>query len=201
MAEAMGEGIKREKDAMKIIFLDRDGVINRDPGFGGYITSWKVFEFLPRSLEALKKLNQAGYEVFIISNQAGVAKGLYTLKDLDEINKNMLKEVEKAGGRIRSIHYCPHMDEDNCGCRKPKTGLFSLAAKDLGVNFADAFFVGDNRRDILAGKAIGCKTIFVLSGNTSLENLDVKPDFIARDLFEAVEKIVLKSMGREKWRP
>ncbi|MBL7085355.1 MAG: HAD family hydrolase [Candidatus Omnitrophica bacterium] len=186
---------------MKIIFLDRDGVINRDPGFGGYITCWKEFEFLPGALEALKRLNRAGYEVIVISNQAGVAKCLYTLKDLDEITQNMLREIEKAGGRIRSVHYCPHKDEDSCNCRKPETGLFSQATKGLqvnpalackgGVNFADSFFVGDNRRDVLAAKAIGCKSIFVLSGNTKLEELDVRPDFVAHDLLEAVEKIVL----------
>jgi len=177
---------------MKIIFLDRDGVINRDPGFGGYVTSWEEFEFLPGALEALKRLNQAGYEAIIISNQAGVAKGLYTQSNLDKMTKNMLKAVEKAGGKIRSVHYCPHRDEDNCDCRKPKTGLFSQATKGLQVNFADTFFVGDNRRDMLAGKAVGCKTIFVLSGNTKLEDLDVKPNFIARDLLQAVDKIVLK---------
>lgn len=177
---------------MKTIFLDRDGVINKDPGFGGYITCWEEFEFLPGSLEALKRLNQAGYEVMVISNQAGVAKGLYTLGDLDKITKNMLGEIEKAGGGIRSVHYCPHRDEDNCNCRKPRTGLFSQATKDLGVNFTDTFFVGDNRRDVLAAKAIGCKSIFVLSGNTKLEDLDVQPDFVAGDLLEAVDKIVLK---------
>lgn len=189
---------------MKAIFLDRDGVVNKDPGFGGYVTSWDKFEFLPGALEALKKLNQAGFEVIVISNQAGVAKGLYTIQDLDEITKNMLKEVAKSGARIRAVHYCLHKDEDNCSCRKPKTGLFSQATKALqaspvspdimsgsnGVNFADSFFVGDTRRDVLAGKAIGCKTIFVLSGNTKLEDLDVKPDFIARDLLDAVNKIV-----------
>ena len=175
---------------MKAIFLDRDGVINRDPGFGGYITSWKGFEFLPGSLEAIKKLNQAGFEIVVISNQGGVAKGLYALKDLDEITQNMLREIEKAGGRIRSVHYCPHKDEDSCNCRKPETGLFSQATKGLQVNFADSFFVGDNRRDVLAAKAIGCKSIFVLSGNTKLEELDVRPDFVARDLLEAVEKII-----------
>ena len=176
---------------MKAIFLDRDGVINRDPGFGGYVTSWKEFEFLPGSLEAIKRLNQSGYEVIVISNQGGVAKGLYALKDLDKITKNMLGEIEKAGGKISSVHYCPHKDEDDCDCRKPKTGLFSQATKGLQVNFADTFFVGDNRRDVLAAKAIGSKSIFVLSGNTKLEELDVRPNFVARDLLEAVEKIVL----------
>lgn len=178
---------------MKIIFLDRDGVINRDPGFGGYVTSWQEFDFLPGSLEALKKLHQTGYTVIVISNQGGVAKGLYTQKALDEITKNMLAQVEQAGGRIRAVHYCPHQDEDNCNCRKPKTGLFARATKGIQVNFVETYFVGDNRRDVLAAKAIGAKSIFVLSGNTKLEELDVKPDFIARDLLEAVEKIVLKS--------
>ena len=177
---------------MKIIFLDRDGVINRDPGFGGYVTCCEEFEFLPGAFEAIKRLNQSGYEVIVISNQGGVAKGLYALKDLDKITKNMLGEIEKAGGKIRSVHYCPHKDEDNCNCRKPKTGLFSQATKGLQVNFTNTFFVGDNRRDVLAAKAIGCKSIFVLSGNTKLEELDVRPDFVARNLLEAVDKIVLK---------
>lgn len=177
---------------MKIIFLDRDGVINRDPGFGGYVISWQEFEFLPGSLEALKKLNQARYEVIVISNQAGVAKGLYTLKDLDVMTKNMLKEVEKAGGKIRSVNYCIHQDEDDCNCRKPKTGLLVQAVKGLNIDFAGTFFVGDNRRDVLAAKAVGAKSIFVLSGNTELEELDVQPDFVAKDLLEAVEKVVLR---------
>ena len=176
---------------MKVIFLDRDGVINKDPGFGGYVTSWQKFEFLPGSLEALRKLNQAGYEVIVLSNQAGVAKGLYTLKDLDEISTNMTREIEKAGGKISSVHYCPHRDEDNCGCRKPKTGMFHKATEGLEVDFADTFFVGDNKTDVLAAKDIGCRSIFVLSGITKLEDLDVRPDFVARDLLEAVDKIIL----------
>ncbi len=177
---------------MKLIFLDRDGVINRDPGFGGYVTTPEEFEFLPGSVEALKRLNQAGYAVIVISNQAGVAKGLYSRRDLDDITAKMIGELEKEGAKIYSVHYCPHRDEDNCTCRKPKTGLFSQAAEGLQVDFSDTFFVGDNRRDVLAAKAIGCKSIFVLSGNTKLEDLDVKPNFIAKDLLEAVDKIVLQ---------
>ena len=176
---------------MKVIFLDRDGVINRDPGFGGYVTSWKCFEFLPGSLKALKKLNQAGYRVIVISNQAGVSKGLYTREDLDELTQNMRKEVEAAGGRLEAVHYCLHQDSDHCDCRKPKTGMFNRATEALAVNFSETFFVGDNRRDVLAAKAIEAKSIFVLSGNTKLENLDVKPDYIAKDLLNAVDKIVL----------
>jgi len=177
---------------MKIIFLDRDGVINRDSGFGAYVTSWKVFEFLPGSLLALKKLHQAGYRVIVISNQAGVSKGLYTKQDVDELTQNMQKEVAAAGGKLEAVHYCLHQDSDNCDCRKPKTGMFAQATKGMEINFADTFFVGDSRRDVLAAKAIGAKSIFVLSGNTKLADLDVKPDFIAKDLLNAVERIILK---------
>ena len=177
---------------MKVIFLDRDGVINRDPGFGGYITCWDEFEFLPGSLEALTKLKKAGFTVMVLSNQAGVTKGLYTREDVDELTKNMLHEIKKAGGGVHSVNYCFHQDEDNCDCRKPKTGMFAKATNGLQVNFSDTFFVGDNRRDVLAAKAIGAKSIFVQSGNTKLEDLDVKPDFIAKDLLQAVDKIVLK---------
>ena len=178
---------------MKAIFLDRDGVINKDAGFGDYIRSWKAFEFLPGSLEALKKLTQSGFDIFIISNQAGVAKGLYTKEDVQEINRVLLKQAKAAGARIHSIHYCFHQDSDNCDCRKPKTGLFIQAAEGLDVDFKNTYFIGDSRRDVLAARAIGTKSIFVLSGNTKLEDLEVKPDFIAGNLLSAVEKIVLKN--------
>ncbi|MCQ9208141.1 MAG: HAD family hydrolase [Omnitrophica bacterium] len=181
---------------MQTIFLDRDGVINRDAGFGDYIKSWQEFEFLPGSLEALKRLNQAGFSVIVISNQAGVAKGLYTQEDVNILTKNMLKEVEKAGGKIDSVNYCFHQDADDCNCRKPKTGLFSKATEGTRVNFADTYYIGDARRDVLAAKGIGAKSIFVQSGNTKLEDLDTKPDFIARDLLEAIERIVLKGKKR-----
>ncbi|MFC1631537.1 D-glycero-beta-D-manno-heptose 1,7-bisphosphate 7-phosphatase [Candidatus Omnitrophota bacterium] len=177
---------------MQAIFLDRDGVINRDPGNGGYVTSWGIFEFLPGSLQALKQLHQAGYNVIVISNQAGVAKGLYTKQALDQLTRNMQKEIAAAGGKLCSVNYCLHQDSDNCNCRKPKTGMLDRVARELDIDFSQTYFVGDNRRDILAGKAVGCRTIFVLSGNTKLENLDVKPDFIAKDLLDAVNKIILK---------
>ncbi len=175
---------------MKVIFLDRDGVINKD--LERYTTSWDEFEFLPGAKEALAKLVQAGFRIVIISNQAGVAKGLYTKKTLDEITDNMLREIEHAGGKIDSIYYCLHQTSDNCSCRKPKPGLLLKAQKELNIDLAQAFFIGDSRRDVLAGKAAGCKTIIVLSGKSKIEDLDVKPDYIARDLFSAVEKIILK---------
>ena len=104
----------------KIIFLDRDGVINVEPGKDLYVMNWKQFKFLPGSIDAIKKLNRAGYKLFIISNQGGVSKGLFSQKDLDDITKKMLSEIEKAGGRIDGIFYCTHKKEDDFNCRKPK---------------------------------------------------------------------------------
>ncbi|MBU4477937.1 MAG: D-glycero-beta-D-manno-heptose 1,7-bisphosphate 7-phosphatase [Candidatus Omnitrophica bacterium] len=181
----------------KIIFLDRDGVINKD--LNGYVTAWPEFEFLPNVLEAIKRLSELGFKVVVVSNQAGVAKGYYTAETLARITAQMLETVRAAGGRIFSVHYCTHRDEDDCICRKPKTGLFKQALAGISVNLKETFFVGDNERDIEAGKKMGCRTILVLSGITKTKadvyNFKHRPDFIADDLWDAVERIIAKGKG------
>src|SRR3989338_861217 len=179
----------------KVIFLDRDGVINRDPENlkYQYVTKWKEFKFLPGAKRAIKKLTDAGYSIYIISNQAGISKRYFTMKALRTITRNMSKELAKAGGRITDVFYCPHKTEDNCDCRKPKAGLFKKALKRGAVDFKKAFFAGDNIRDVQAGKAIGCRTMLVLSGKVrsrKSRGWEAKPDFIKRDLLEAVEFIL-----------
>ncbi len=184
----------------KIIFIDRDGVINQDPMAANtrkeYITDWPEFHFLPGVLEALKRLTKNGYKIIIVSNQAGVGKGIYTKDKLDEITKNMLREIEAAGGKIHSVQYCIHTKEDNCDCRKPNTGLFKKAIEGLSVDFTNTYFIGDTKRDILAGKKIGCRTILVLSGKTKdkskVSGWEIKPDVIAKDLNEAVNGIIME---------
>ena len=179
----------------KLVFLDRDGVINKNIK-GEYVKSWEGFTFLPRVLEGFRKLKSAGYDVIVISNQAGVAKGIYTKEELDWMTQNMLTEVAKAGGKINGVYYCLHRNEDECNCRKPESGLFEQAIKDHEVNAQDVFLVGDSERDIIAAKKVGCKTIMVLSGNTKKEDIptfETKPDYIAEDLYDAVENIVLKN--------
>lgn len=181
----------------KIIFIDRDGVINKDPGGWteySYVTHWEEFIFLPGSKEAIRRLTENGYGIVIISNQAGIAKGHYSEKELDSINKNMLEEIEKAGGKIKKLYYCIHQDSDNCDCRKPKTGLLRQAEKELGIKASDNYFIGDGKMDVEAGEKMKLKTILVLSGKSSLEdmrNWAVKPDYIFDDLLEAV-RFVLK---------
>lgn len=191
--------VKRQN---KVIFLDRDGVINKDPEHlkFQYVTKWKDFEFLPGVKRAIKKLTDSGYSIYIISNQAGIAKKYFSMRDLKRITANMMREVEKAGGKITEAYYCPHRTEDNCGCRKPRAGLFRKALKRGPIDFKKTFFVGDNIRDVQAGKAIGCRTLLVLSGKVrSRKDKDwaAKPDFIKRGLPAAVE-FILKRDRRKK---
>ena len=176
----------------KVIFLDRDGVIDKDPE-KGYVKRIEEFQFLPGSLDAIKKLNSHGYEIIVISNQAGIAKGLYSVEDLNRVNNNMINEIKKAGARIKGAYYCIHKQEDNCSCRKPKVGLFNQATKDLNVDFNKTYFIGDKKTDVEVGKRIGCKTILVLSGKAKKADISlwqIKPDYIKKDLKEAVDWII-----------
>jgi len=179
----------------KVIFLDRDGVINRDRE-NEYVTSWSEFTFLPNVFKALRELRSLGYKAIIISNQAGIGKGLYTEERLSEITAKMIERIERNGGRIYSIHYCPHRDEDNCICRKPKTGLFKQALVGKAVDLRQTYIVGDTERDIEAGTRLGCKTILVLCGKTKkaeeTRNFKWRPDFIADDLLDAVRNVIAK---------
>jgi histidinol-phosphate phosphatase family protein len=184
---------------VKAVFMDRDGVINEYPGDLKYVTAWSEFHFLPRVQEALKKLNDCGYKIFIISNQAGVSKGVYSQKNLDLITRNMLEDFKKYAIVISGVYCCTHRPEDNCSCRKPKTGLVDIAmnkfkAENLYVELSKSYFVGDTIRDIETGKAAGLKTILVFSGKEKPENINSwssLPDFATQDLFEAVN-IILK---------
>ena len=181
-----------------IIFIDRDGVINKDPGGWtehNYVTDIKDLHFIPGSLEALKMLNRSGIGVVVVSNQAGVSRGYFSKEALDKVNSRMLDEIGKYGGRIEAVYYCLHKDADNCNCRKPKTGLFDLAARRHNIDTKATYVIGDSYVDITAGHSIGAKTIFVLSGKLSLDDLKkhgARPDYIFKDLLEAVKWLIAK---------
>ena len=178
---------------MKIVFLDRDGVINSYPGDKNYVTSWEGFSFLPGAKEAIINLRKAGFKVYVISNQAGVGKGLFSQVALDDITRNMLKEIKDSGGYIDGVYYCTHHPEENCPCRKPKSGLIDLAKKENSLKLSNAFFIGDTMLDMKTAKAAGCSAVLVLSGKETLanrENWEVSPDFVFVDLFEAAEFIL-----------
>ncbi|MCL5103429.1 MAG: HAD family hydrolase [Armatimonadetes bacterium] len=176
---------------MKAIFLDRDGVINEDRDeYVRGIHELKIFPYVPR---CVRTLNDAGFEVIVVSNQQGVAKGLYSDKDLAEIQAEIVRQVNTVGGRITAFYYCMHLASDECACRKPQPGLLTRAAKEHGISLRDSYMVGDTERDIMAGKQAGCKTILVLTGmitEQEAKRIPCRPDFVAADLRTAVDYVV-----------
>ena len=178
---------------MKVIFLDRDGVINKYPGDKLYVTSLRKFKFLPRAKKAIALLSGAGWKIFVASNQAGVGKGTYTQRTLEAITFKMLEDIEQAGGKITKVYYCTHRKEAGCSCRKPKPGLLKQAAREFKVNLRKAYFVGDTLRDVLTAQAAGCKSILVLTGKEKLANQKnwiARPDFVFKDLWEAAKFLI-----------
>ncbi|MDP2917912.1 MAG: HAD family hydrolase, partial [bacterium] len=143
---------------MKVVFLDRDGVINKDPQEKFYVMKWSDFHFLPGAISAVKKLNKTGFKIAIISNQAGVGKELFKRGVLRSITKKMLAKIKARGGKIKKVYYCLHRSQDNCPCRKPKTGLLKKAFLYFKAAPSDTFFIGDSEVDVIAGHKMGCRT-------------------------------------------
>jgi D-glycero-D-manno-heptose 1,7-bisphosphate phosphatase len=178
---------------MKIVFCDRDGVINRYPGHKKYVTSVRGFRFLKGSREGIALLTRAGFRVHVVSNQAGVSKGLYSKATLTAMTRKMREGVRRAGGRLAGVHYCLHTSEMDCACRKPKTGLLKQAVHGQRLDLDHTYFIGDSLLDVKAGRAFGAKTILVLTGREKRKNAsswDVQPDFVAVSLYQAARRIM-----------
>lgn len=143
------------------IILDRDGVLNRKPPRACYVRTWAEFEWLPGAQEALKLLKEADYRVIVISNQAGISRGMMTEADLIEIHRRMTREATRAGGEIAAIYYCPHHWEEGCDCRKPKPGMLFQAHRDFNLDLGQTWFIGDDERDLQAADAAGCPSMLV----------------------------------------
>lgn len=152
----------------KIILLDRDGVINKKPPKAEYVKNWSEFKFLSGTMDALKLLTKKGYEIIIISNQAGIGKGVMTEENLKEIHGKFLEVCEKEGIDIKAIYYCPHNWDDGCFCRKPNPGMLFKAAADHNFDLTKAIFIGDDERDQQAGFASDCRTILLDQGQSLL---------------------------------
>ncbi len=144
------------------VVLDRDGVINyqRD----GCVRSVAEWEPIPGSLEAIVKLSREGFKVAVATNQSGLAKGLLTVAELEQIHQKMCDEVERLGGRVHGVFYCPHDSHSGCDCRKPRTGLLDAIEAHLGADLTGAAMVGDSLKDIQAAKAKGCRSLLVRTG-------------------------------------
>ena len=148
----------------KLIILDRDGVINKDSP--DYIKSADEWEPLPGSLEAITRLNSAGYKVVIASNQSGIGRGYFTMDHLADMHAKMRQLLAEKGGVIDAIFICPHKPEDNCSCRKPATGMFEEIKQRYKLERAsDIYAIGDSLRDLQAAAKVGFKPWLVLTGN------------------------------------
>lgn len=147
---------------MKLIILDRDGVINHDSDT--FIKSPEEWLPLPGSLEAIARLHQAGYRVVIATNQSGIARGLFDIRTLNAIHQKMHSAAQALGGDIDAIFFCPHAGDDDCDCRKPRPGLFQEIAQRFDINLKGIPAVGDSLRDLQAGFVSGCAPYLVQTG-------------------------------------
>jgi len=145
----------------KILLLDRDGTLNHRPPKATYINSWTDFKWLPGVKEGLKILAREGIKFIVISNQAGVARGMLTDSQVISINEEMKRELEEGSIEILKSYYCPHHWDENCFCRKPNPGLFYQASKDFLFRLDKALFIGDDPRDCQAAYNAGCKSLFI----------------------------------------
>ena len=189
----IGKLKSKSNKAEKIIFIDRDGVINEDP-IGDYVKQWRDFHFIDGALEALRRLRHANFAIVVISNQAGIGDGIFTKEALKETTEYMLKELKKGGVEIRGIYYCLHGKEENCECRKPKTGLLEQAAREIKFKPKETFFIGDKVSDVQAGERFGLRTLFVLTGHGEKDRMRLNdaeyPERIFPSLKEAVDYIL-----------
>ena len=175
----------------KAIFLDRDGVLNDDPG---YVHKIKDFKFLPHVVESLKRLNE--YEFFIISNQSGIGRGYYSEKDYHVFNDHLVNELKKQGVIIEKSFYCPHHPDVSCDCRKPSPKFIKEASDEYDIDLNQSYMIGDHASDIGAGHNAGCKTIYLLSGH-GVKHLDEarkeKPGYVAANIKQAADFILFNS--------
>ena len=147
---------------MKLIILDRDGVINYDSD--AFIKTPDEWKPIPGSLEAIAHLTQAGYRVVIATNQSGISRGLLDMVTLNAINDKMCKAVNQVGGRIDAMFFCTHSNTDKCNCRKPATGMFKEISDRFGLELNGVPAIGDSLRDLQAAAEVGAIPILVLSG-------------------------------------
>lgn len=147
---------------MRLIILDRDGVINHDSD--DYIKSPDEWVPIAGSLEAIARLHQEGYQVVVVTNQSGVARGLFDMDILNRIHAKMIDAVRHKGGDIAGIFLCPHGPDDRCSCRKPAAGLFDEVADRLKVKFSGVYAVGDSLRDVQAARAAQALPVLVKTG-------------------------------------
>jgi D-glycero-D-manno-heptose 1,7-bisphosphate phosphatase len=176
---------------MKLVILDRDGVINQDSD--AYIKSPEEWIPIPGSPEAIARLKGAGYTVLVATNQSGIARGYYDLDTLAAIHRKMEQTLEAAGGSVDGIFFCPHGPDDGCDCRKPKPGLLLQIAAAFKLDLSAVPVIGDSLRDLQSADAVGARGILVLTGkgNKTAQDPELDPTVpIYDDLAQAVDALL-----------
>jgi len=175
----------------RAIFLDRDGVINVNRS--DHVKAWDEFVFLPRALEALRRLAASPFVIIVTTNQAAIARGITAESVVREIHAKMLDAVRQNGGRIDAVYYCPHHPDEHCDCRKPQPGMYLRAASDLDLDPAQSIVIGDAVSDLVAARAIGAQPILVLTGRGQEYRAEmIRQDLqaiVVNDLADAVDWI------------
>lgn len=182
---------------VRAVFLDRDGTINVDKD---YLHRLEDFEFIPRAIEAIQRLKEAGFLLVVVTNQSGIARGYFTKDDVDRLHAHMQKELARHGTSIDAFYLCPHHPDygtgeggSDCDCRKGKPGMLLQAAKDWNIDLSASIMIGDKRADLEAGRAAGCYTILVRTGYGEEElkkGGEEMADVVANDLLTAAHHVL-----------
>jgi D-glycero-D-manno-heptose 1,7-bisphosphate phosphatase len=200
-----GRAVEARFRDVQHVFVDRDGVINRKAAEGEYIGEWRAMEILPGVETAIAALNRSGRRVIVVSNQRGVALGIYTKADVEALHAELQRHLGESGARIDAFYYCPH-DIGQCDCRKPGTGMFLQAFRDFpGASAANSVVIGDSVSDIEAARALGARSIFIegdpATQKEGAEEASRLADGVADSLLQAVEEYLLPDLpgdsGRE----
>jgi D-glycero-D-manno-heptose 1,7-bisphosphate phosphatase len=181
---------------MKLVILDRDGVINEDSD--DYIKSPGEWHPVPGSLAAIARLHRAGWRVVVATNQSGVGRGLFDLDTLMRIHEKMCRTVRDAGGQIDAVFFCPHSPQDHCRCRKPQPGLLIDIAERLRIELTGVPLIGDSLRDLQAARTAGARPLLVKTGKgaATLQHPGLDPDVpVFRDLAGAVDALLTPDAG------
>lgn len=192
----------------RAIFIDRDGTINEEAGFLTTTSQFRLFGF---AAEAIRLINDVGWRAIVITNQSGIARGLFTEEFLSEIHAQMERSLEQRGALIDAIYYCPHHPEfgeplyrKDCNCRKPKPGLLEKAARDFSLDLKECHVIGDRYRDVEMGRAVGARSVLVMTGygreeyRAQNELSPQQPDHVSENLLEAVRWILKRERENTK---
>lgn len=172
----------------KAVFLDRDGVLNEDPG---YVHKVEDFKLLPGVIEGLKLLKD--FKLIIITNQSGIGRGYYGEDEFHKFNNHLVDELKKHGINIEKTYYCPHHPDDKCDCRKPSIKYMAQASEEFEIDLSESWVIGDHPHDIKMGKTAGCKAIYMLTGHGKKHRPElggIKPDLVTENFLEAVKFII-----------